>query len=61
MRNHAMSESLRICTKLIRLTERDSYIPSSSFSGETADVLRKQRKRQLARLETVCRRLKALK
>ncbi len=61
MENHELDECLRKIRKLIRMTERDNWIPSSSFSGHTADVLKKQRRIQLTRLVTIHKNLKTLK
>lgn len=61
MENHELNECLRKSRKLIQMTERDSWIPSSSFSGRTANALKKQRRTQLNRLVTIQENLKNLK
>ena len=61
MENRELNECLRISRKLIQMTERDSWIPSSSFSGRTANTLKKQRRTQLNRLVTIQENLKNLK
>lgn len=61
MENHELNECLRKSRKLIQMTERDSWIPSSSFSGRTANTLKKQRRTQLTRLVTIQEKFKSMK
>ena len=59
MENRELNECLRISRKLIQMT--DSWIPSSSFSGRTANTLKKQRRTQLTRLVTIQEKFKSMK
>ena len=61
MDNPQLNECMRKNRKLIQMTEKDSLIPSSAFSGRTADALKKHREIQLKRLATVNIRLESLK
>ena len=61
MKNYELNECLRKSRKLIRMTERNSGIPSSSFSGRTADALKMQRKIQMNRLAIIYKKIESLK
>lgn len=61
MNNLELDECLRKNRKLIQLMEQNNRIPSSSFSGNTAEVLKRQRRMQMTRLETIQSKLKTLK
>lgn len=61
MQNHELEDCLRKCEKLIRMIEQDINIPSSLFSGETADSLKSWKIMQKSRIEKVLMELEMLR